>query len=439
MHSDLHAERAILGAILLDNDAIYQCGDLKPQDFSTDAHRAIFAGMFNMAMMGKTVDLVSLVHDMQSTGSMKRVGGPEYVAGLVDGVPDNYNVSRYAEIVSDMARRRQLMALCAATIEQCNDGSESTADCVSVALERVLNLASNVGRNKSLKVSEYSAEVLRTVTTLAHTPLSDLPVGLTVGIPGVDRLTTGLRDGEFWIVASWTGEGKSLLCSQIIMENAQRGVPVLWFTPEMTKRQVMLRMIPKITNGVVKGRQLRDPRHMAASHLDEFKRAIGMIENWPIWVNDAAAMDVTSIFAHSMAMVRQHKVGLVVVDYIQLVRGQGESRYDKVTHVSNTLRELAKNSNVPVLAVSQLAKPERGEKRPPRIFDMKESGSIEQDAHVILMPFRPQEKDGRFTGQDLIIVGKQREGPTGAVKVRFDSLTYTFESKDEGDYDNEMF
>jgi replicative DNA helicase len=138
-------------------------------------------------------------------------------------------------------------------------------------------------------------------------------------------------------------------------------------------------------------------------------------------------------------MVKREKIGLIAVDYIQLVKGRGESRYEQTTDVSNTLRELAKDTGVPVLAVSQLSKPERGEKRPPRIFDMKESGALEQDAHVILLPYRPQEKDGHYTHKDIIIIGKQREGPTGSIKAPFDSKTLTFQGEQEDATFEELF
>jgi replicative DNA helicase len=248
-------------------------------------------------------------------------------------------------------------------------------------------------------------------------------------------MTTGLRPGELWILASWTGEGKTVLATQIIVENVKRNIPVLWFTHEMNRRQVLLRMIPQITDGVVKGRHLRDPRNMTPGHMAAFESTQAVIDTWPLWVNDAASMDIGHLFAHAMAMVKQHKIRLIAVDYLQLVKGRGDSRYDKVSDVSNTLRELAKNSGVPILAVSQMARPENRDKRQPRIFDLKESGSIEQDAHVIIMPYRPQDKDGHYSGEDLIVIGKQREGPTGVVQVRFDSLTLTFQPRGKEDYE----
>jgi len=370
---------------------------------------------------------------------LEKVGDAGYISSLIDGVPDSPHIDQYVQMVYDSSRRRRLVALARGIIQQCEDGSETTADCISVSTDRILELAGTT-TNKSKRMSDFSADVYHRVKKAAATPMSDLPIGLPTGIKGIDYRTTGLRPGEFWIIASYTGEGKSILATQIIVENVRRQTPVLLFTPEMKNRQVLARMVPQLTKGVVKGRHLRDPRHMTAAQLAAFECTQNVIDSWPLWINDSSAVDISMLYAHTMAMVKQHKVRLVVVDYLQLVKGRGESRYDKVSDVSNSLRELAKNADIPVIAVSQISRPENREKRIPRIFDLKESGSIEQDAHVILMPYRPQEKDGRYTGDDVIIIGKQREGPTGSIKVRFDSLTLTFQPKDdENEYTNDGF
>ena len=437
MQTDM-AERAILGAVLEDSDAIYQCGNLKADDFDHPHHRIIFSAMYSLAMQGYRPDLVTVASELGKKNQLAKAGDVGYLADLVNGLILQ-NVPEYVRMVLDSAKRRRLKALAATVTAMCNDESESTADCVSISVDRLLDLAGST-ENSSMRLVEYAGEVYRGVQTLAATPKSDLPIGLPTGIPRVDDITTGIREGELWIIASFTGEGKTVLATQVVVENARRDIPVLWFTHEMSRKQVLLRMIPNLTNGVVKGRHLRDPRNMTPGQLMEFSRTEEVISTWPLWVNDTASMEITALFAQAMAQIKRNKIKLIVVDYIQLVKGRGESRYERVTDVSNSLRELAKMSGVPVLAVSQMAKPENREKRTPRIFDLKESGSIEQDAHVIVMPYRPQEKDGHYTGEDLIIVGKQREGPTGSVKVRFDSVTLTFQPK-EGDsgYDESMF
>lgn len=438
MHeAGLAAEKAILGAVLLNSDSFFQCATLKAEDFHLSSHRAVFRAMGDLIRSGSSVDLVTLANKLGS--ELPKIGDAAYLSSLLDGVPDRPSIENYVQIVSESSRRRRLMAIAETIKIQCEDGSETTADCISLATDRVLELAGTTSQ-KSRRISDYSADMFHRVSKIANTPLSDLPIGLPTGIKAIDNRTTGLRPGEFWIVASYTGEGKSIFAVQIIVENVRRNVPVLLFTPEMKRTQVLARIVPQLTDGFVKGRHLRDPRHMTASQLARFEQTQQIMDQWPLWVNDSSSVESGMLYAHAMAMVRQHKVRLVVVDYLQLVKGRGDSRYDRVSEVSNSLRELAKNADVPILAVSQIARPENREKRTPRIFDLKESGSIEQDAHVILLPYRPQEKDGRYTGEDVIIIGKQREGPTGSIPVRFDSLTLTFQPRgDETDAYDGMF
>lgn len=437
MREGIDAEKAVLGAILLNSDSFFQCGILKDEDFFLSSHRIIYRAMAELAKTARAIDLVTLADKLGA--DLPKVGDAGYISSLIDGVPDSPHIEQYVQMVYESSRRRRLLALAKGIIQQCEDGSETTSDCVSLATDRILELAGTTS-NKSRWLKDYSEDVYSRVRKAAKTPLSDLPIGLQTGIKGIDHRTTGLRPGELWILASYTGEGKSIFAMQVIVQNLKRAIPILIFTPEMNRRQALSRMIPQLTDGRVKGRHLRDPRHMTAAQLAEFESTQCVIDKWPLLVNDTSSPDIAMVYAHAMAMVKQHKVRLIVVDYLQLVKGRGESRYDKVSDVSNTLRDLAKNSDVPVLAVSQMSRPENREKRIPRIFDLKESGSIEQDAHVIIMPYRPQEKDGRYTGEDVIIIGKQREGPTGSIKVRFDSLTLTFQPKDEdNEYTNDGF
>jgi replicative DNA helicase len=170
-----------------------------------------------------------------------------------------------------------------------------------------------------------------------------------------------------------------------------------------------------------------------------FRETQAVIDTWPLWVNDATSLDIGQLAAHAQMMIRREKIKLIAVDYLQLLKAEAQTRYDRVTKVSESLRELAKYTGVPVIVVSQLSRPEDKKIRPPRPFDLKEAGSIENDAHVIIMPYRPQDRDGHFTGEDLIIVGKQREGPTGSVKVRFSTNTLTFDPRGEDEEIGEMF
>lgn len=429
-------EKAILGGVLLNSDAIYQCCTIKPDDFALSSHRKIFAAMNVLASRSVPIDVVTLATELGP--DLPRIGDYAYLSSLLDFVPDNDHVDTYVRMVYESSRRRRLRAIGNAIIAQCDDESETVEDCVSVSVDRVLDLAGGV-MSVSKPVSEYIGDFYTKINKLANTPMSDLPVGLPTSIAALDHRTTGLRPGEFWIAASYTGEGKSVLAVQIMVENLRRGVPVLMYTPEMKRLQVIARMIPQITNGFVKGRHLRDPRTMTAAHLEAFRNTEKVITSWPLWIHDQSKIDVSALYAHSFAMVKRHKVRLIVIDYIQLITGKGSNYREQVSNVSNTIRSLAKDADVPVLGISQISRPENREKRIPRLFDLKESGSLEQDAHVVVMPYRPQDKQsGVFTGEDILVLAKQREGVTGHIAVQFDPLTLTFQPRGKQDTDVEQ-
>lgn len=424
------AERSILGAILLDNSAFFQCGGLSPQDFTSSFTTSVFTHMSQLIGEGKPADIVTLCDATKD---------PESISALMNGVPHRPDISHYTRMVKDAAARRRLQSILNAGLSQIEDMSETTADCISVAHDRVLELAGQAVDNKSAKLSEYSSAVFQSVKDLANSDPYQT-IGISTGIAQLDALTTGLRTGELWIIGSWTGSGKTALMTQILSLTAKNGSPVLWFTAEMTKRQVMLRIIPQISQARIKANDLRNPRNMNTAQLRLLDDIQKTLDKWPMWVNDATSLDITNLVATARMMHKRHGIKLIGVDYLQLLSAQGESRYDRVTKVSEGLRELAKSIEVPVLVVSQLAKPEEKKERSPRIFDLKESGSIEQDSHVILLPYRPKDKGGKYLDDDVIIVGKQREGPTGSVSVVFNRDSLMFEQREvEGESHESLF
>lgn len=431
--ADVNAERAILGAVLLDNQALYHCAALGREDFSVPANQKIYTAMATLARSGKPIDPISVFDQLRSSNASVDL---EYVADLIDGVCIS-DISHTVRIVSQFGLRRRYVSVCKTSAELAFDLSESADDCISITHDRLLKLVGD-GKHKSHILKDYSFDVYADIERLSNTSPYE-SIGLPTGIKRLDNATTGLRPGEYWVLGSWTGSGKTACVTQVIVENAKKDIPVLWFTQEMTKRQVMLRMIPGLTEGVVRAKDLRNPRNMSAAQMKVFRETQAVIDTWPLWVNDATSLDIGQLVAHAQMMIRREKIKLIAVDYLQLLKAEAQTRYDRVTKVSESLRELAKYTGVPVIVVSQLSRPEDKKIRPPRPFDLKEAGSIENDAHVIIMPYRPQDRDGHFTGEDLIIVGKQREGPTGSVKVRFSTNTLTFDPRGEDEEIGEMF
>lgn len=422
------AEKAILGQLLLNNDSFYRCGKIQIEDFSTDATRTIFHRIATRISGGQSVDLVTLVAELDERKELAKVGNVGFVASLIEGVPERPHVDEYVRIVRDLSTRRRLVNACQSAVAQAYDGSETVSDCLSLMNDRLLAIAGKHKDGNSVKLSDFTFDVY---DAIEKTSLMDpyVSIGLTSSIPQLDEITTGLRPGELWILGSWTGSGKTALLTQIMVENLKRNVPVQLFTQEMTRKQFAYRMIPQAMDGKVSARELRNPRHLSTAQLRLIRESQSIIDSWPLWINDAATLDIAELVASSHMAVHRHNVQLIGVDYLQLLSAPGESRYDRVSKVSGALRELAKTLNVPLVVVSQLSRPETKEKRAPRLFDLKESGQVENDAHVILFPFRPEDKEGHYTGDDVIIIAKQREGPTGAIRVEFNRQVLRFDSR----------
>lgn len=439
--SDVAAERSILGAILLENEKLYQCSNLQPEDFFLGTHRHIFKAMRELGSNGMSIDPILVMNYLNAQTEVRwKDNAPitiQILSGLLDGIVPGSLESRI-DLVHGFGIRRRFVAQCYQSINTALDLSERTEDCISILHDRILSLAGD-GPSQSLRLKDFSFDVYAEIERLAKSDPNAI-IGLTTGVKRVDDVTTGLRPGEYWILGSWTGSGKTAFVTQIITANAKRHVPALWFTQEMTKRQVMLRMIPQLTEGHVKARDLRDPRNMSAAQLELFKRTQAVIDQWPLFVNDATSMEIVQLVAHAQMMVRREKIELIAVDYIQLLQSKGaRSRTERVSQVSAGLRELAKSTGVPVIAVSQLSRPDDKKLRAPRPFDLKESGDVENDAHCIIMPYRPVDRDGKFSHEDVIVIGKQREGPTGTVKVEFDTRTLTFEPRGEDGMNEQLF
>ena len=434
--TDLSAEKSILGAILIDNNALYQTFSMEPDDFFVASHRNIFISMRDLAMSGAKIDAFMIANYLRSSDPPVNVS-VDVIASLIDGVFEA-RVENLVKIVHSLGLRRRFVLNCKRCADMAFDLSERTEDCIAVAHDRMLELAGD-GTRKSYSIKEFSFDVYAKIRKTANTS-PDLTIGLTTGIDRLDRVTTGLRPGEYWVMGSWTGSGKTALLTQTIQANASREIPVLWFTQEMTRQQVLLRLIPKLSDGVVRARDLRDPRNMTGAQLKVFDDTQAIIDRWPLFINDATSLDIVHLVAHAQMMVRREKIQLIGVDYLQLLNAQGaDSRKERATAVSCGLRELAKSTGVPVLVVSQLSRPEDKKVRPPRLFDLKESGDIENDAHVVIMPFREKNRENKYTGDDLIQIEKQREGPTGSVKVQFDTSTLTFSPRGEEEEMGEMF
>lgn len=419
--TDVLHERALLGGILLNPDAIYQCSVLKPEDFETFDHRRVFSAMREIAMVADVIDLVTL------GAKLHKADDPSLISALLDGIPDRQNVDTYVRMVVDSSRRRALRRAGNAIVAQCDDPAESTADCMEVAASKILNIAADRESGDTVVVGDTLAAVHTSLTERAARPAGET-MGLSTGIPTLDAYIGGIGD-EYVIVGGYPNEGKTVLVAQIVVEAARRYLPVLWFSAEMNRRKVVLRMIPQLADGLVTGEMLRDPRKMGTVELQELDRTRGIMQDWPIFINDKVGMDGDTLYSHAMAMKERHGIVLIVADYLQRFRGKGDNTTERIANLTSMFGRLQKTLRIPVVVVSNLARNIEKAKRRPRIYDLKGSGDIEYDADVILMPFRPEDEQGAFTYKDEIIIGKHRDAQIGSVPVEFHNPTLTFKER----------
>lgn len=415
----LESEKVLIQSVLLNNDLLYLAEVVKPEDLQTDCHRKMLSAIRELVLSGKSVDEVILYEHFRASNT-KIVA--DYV--LTFDAMSTHNVQSHVEEIIRASQRRKIVAALESALHQAKDLSESNSDVLSVTQNRLLDLQQYSSESKPLIVSEFSEGFYEQIRKIA-----DQERGLgayTTGLVKLDEMTTGLRPKEFIVVGAYTGEGKTSYAVQLIAANCALGAKVLLFSQEMSKEAVLQRIIPQVTNGQIAAFKLRNPRKMNGTDRAILLESKAIVDRWQLWVNDASSMHASELVAQAHVMVKKHSVGLIVVDYLQLLRADGEKRYEQVSNASAALRELAKQQGVAVVAVSQLSRPEGKLKRKPTLFDLRESGQIEQDSHLVLFPYRPIDKKGHFTGEDSIIIGKQREGPVGDVSVVFDRSKLMF-------------
>ncbi len=430
------AERSVLGGIMLDNKALDEAAalGLVPSDFGLDSHRRIFGAMQRIVAAGGTLDLITVAEELDRCRELNTVGSHPYVSSLLDGVPDRPSIKQHIKIVLEHAAQRRVIAACTAAVAAVEDGSASSNDAIHQVGDALLQILTGSEGAPAERVVVFTDEICREWELLAD-GAGDL-VGLTTSLDALDLVTTGIRRGELWMLSGRTGDGKTALALQIAAANCRSGVPVGFLTIEMSKGDLLQRLWSQESG--VPFKNIRHPRGLPPEMRKRILRAATDVGVWPLFVVEDGNLSIQRLTAKARLMIRQNGIRLLVIDYVQLVAASAaRDERERLTKISNSLRILAKETGVPILAISQLSRPRDGNPniRPNR-FSMKESGSLENDAHVVVLTYRPVDMFGIPTGEDELIVAKQRHGPVSNERVFFDPSTLTFR---ERHYDGRCF
>ncbi|MBF0461461.1 MAG: replicative DNA helicase [Magnetococcales bacterium] len=434
------AEQSVLGAILLDNSVHDQVADiLQPQDFYTGAHRVIYQAIGALLDRGEPADPVILQQYLQKNDELQSVGGSGYLAQLIETVPATANAGAYARLVRDKAILRELAQQATHIVESVYQGQNMPTDkLLDEAEQRIFA----VGEGRSQRSASYFTlkavlmPVLHNIEQLiAH---KGSVTGVPTGFVDLDKLLAGLQNSDLLILAGRPSMGKTSFAMNIAANAAvDHQVPVAVFSLEMSKEQLVARMLSSAAR--------MDAQKLRTGYLgdDEFGQLIHTADRLakaPLFIDDTPAISIAALRAKARRMRREQKIQLILIDYLQLMQGElkTENRVQEISQISRGLKSLAKELNIPIIALSQLSRKleERPNKRP-ILSDLRESGAIEQDADVVLFVFREEvykDNDPALAGLAEIIVAKQRNGPTGKVKLTFLKQYTRFENYADNRY-----
>ena len=422
---NLEAEMSVLGAILQSNEAFLKCLEiLRPEHFYRDAHRKIFAASSALFGGGEPVDLITITNELRRRGELDEVGSAAFLASLVEAVPTSANVTYHARIIRDKALLRQLIDVATDIVGLGFAGQDEADQVLEQAEQQIFELAEDRVRRSFLPLKSILKDAFEQVEKLfdKKTQVTGVPTGFS----DLDMKTAGFQPSELIIIAGRPGMGKTAFALNIARNAAiDERIPVGIFSLEMSKEQVVQRLLSseaEVDSNRIRTGWLRE------SDWPKLTNAAGHLSEAPIFIDDSATISAIELRAKARRLKAEHNIGMVVIDYLQLISGRSrsENRQQEVSEICRSLKAMAKELKVPVVALSQLAR-RTEERERPQLSDLRESGAIEQDSDVVIFLYRPGYYQVRKAGgsdperdtKTEIIIAKQRNGPTGTVEMAF--------------------
>jgi replicative DNA helicase len=437
---NIEAEQSILGGILIENRAINKVMEiLTDDDFYRDAHRKIYNAIINLSERDEPADLITLTNELRKMDQLDSIGGASYVASLIDLVPTAANIEYYAKIVREKSILRRLIQTSTEIITQGYEDHGDVEGFLDEAERAIFEISEKRVKPSFYSIRDIVKDSFKTLEKLYEK--KELVTGVPSGFKELDQRTAGFQPSDLIIVAGRPSMGKTAFCLNVAQYAAiEKGIPVAIFSLEMSKEQLVIRLL--CSEAHVEGTRLRTG-YLNESDWPRLTLAAGNLSDAPIYIDDTAALSVLELRAKARRLNLEHGLGMLVIDYLQLMRGRSrvESRQQEISEISRSLKALAKELNIPVIAVSQLSRKteERRDFRP-QLSDLRESGAIEQDADLILFLYRDElynrSDDNPNRGKAEIIIGKQRNGPIGKIELAFLDKFTTFKELYKGEAEN---
>ncbi len=436
---NLEAEKSVLGAILIQNEAFNHAAELiDARDFFRDAHRRIFERMVALSERGDAIDFVTLKDELSRGGELEEVGGPAYIASLADGVPRSANVEYYAKIVKEKSTLRNLIHSANKILTDAYEAEEEPDFLLDEAERAIFAIAEDRIRAGFVPLRDLVQSSFSTIEKLQQH--KGLVTGVPTGFVDLDEMTAGLQPSDLILVAARPSMGKTSFVLNIAQHvGTSTDMTVGFFSLEMSKEQLFMRMLTSEAR--------IDAHRFRTGYLNEkdygrLSHALGTLAEARVYIDDTASIGVLEMRAKARRLKAEHGLHLLIIDYIQLMQGRGrfESRQQEIASISRSLKGLAKELQVPIVALSQLSRAsETRTNHRPQLSDLRESGALEQDADVVMFIYRDEQyKDDEgmpnqeSEGVAEIIIGKQRNGPVGVAKLAFIKEHTRFENLAHG-------
>ena len=424
----IEAEQSLIGGLLLDNTAWDRIGDVVSDvDFYRDDHRRIFIHIRKLVEAGRPADVVTVYESIEKSNEVDQTGGLSYLGEIANNTPSAANIRRYAEIVRERAVLRKLVTvgdeIAASAL---NPAGREAKQLLDIAEQKVFEIAEAGSRNMAgfVSIQPLLGEAIDRMQQLYDRDDPSEITGTPTGFTDLDRMTSGLQPGDMIVIAGRPSMGKTAFALNIAEHvGVDLGLPVAIFSLEMSGPQLAMRFLSSVAR--IDQSKMRSAKQLTDNDWDKMTVALGRLHDAPIHIDETGAINATDLRARARRLHRQcGKLGLIVIDYLQLMSStrSGENRATEISEVSRSIKALAKELQVPILALSQLSRKveERNDKRP-LMSDLRESGAIEQDADIIMMMYRDEYYNDNPQNKGLaeVIIGKHRNGPTGKVTLTF--------------------